>query len=140
MTVTIPQERLLSLIRRHETVGAMLAAGHSGDDYVRLSREFAELDPVAEKARVLSDTESELADAEALIADPATDREMRTLAEDERRALAKVADAALQAAEDGFVHLVQRRNGPLDFSYLAVKTSRRAGAAPVMLPQLPAAA
>ena len=63
------------------------------------------------------------------------------LAEDERRAMAKVADAALQAAEDGFVHLFQQRNGPLDFSYLAVRTSRRAGAAPAAsLPELPAAA
>jgi hypothetical protein len=63
------------------------------------------------------------------------------LAEDERRALAKVADAALQAAEDGFVHLFQQRNGPLDFSYLAVRTSRRACAAPAAPPpQLLAAA
>ena len=48
------------------------------------------------------------------------------LAEDERRALAKLADAALQAAEAGFVYLVQRRNGPFDFSYLATKASCRA--------------
>jgi peptide chain release factor 1 len=87
MTVTIPQERLHSLIRRHETVAAMLSAGHTGEDYVRLSREFAELNPVAEKARSLSEAEAELADAEALIADPETDKEMRALAEDERRAL-----------------------------------------------------
>ena len=87
MTATIPQERLRSLIRRHEAVAAMLSTGHTGDDYVRLSREFAELDPVAEKARALSDTEGELFDTEALIADPATDREMRALAEDERRTL-----------------------------------------------------
>ena len=26
-----------------------------------------------------------------------------------------------EAAEDGLVHLVQRRNGPFDFSYLAIK-------------------
>jgi peptide chain release factor 1 len=87
VTAAIPQERLRSLIRRHEAVAAMLSAGHTGDEYVRLSREFAELDPVAEKARALSDAESELADAEHLIADPATDRDMRALAEDERRAL-----------------------------------------------------
>ena len=87
VTVTIPQERLRSLIRRHENVAAMLASGQTGDDYVRLSREYAELDPVAEKARTLSDAERELAEADALIADPATDKEMRTLAEEERRAL-----------------------------------------------------
>jgi hypothetical protein len=63
------------------------------------------------------------------------------LTQDERQALARVADAALKAADDGFIHLVQRRNGPLDFSYLAVRTSRRAGIAPAAPPpQLPAAA
>jgi hypothetical protein len=46
------------------------------------------------------------------------------LAEGERRALARAADAALQAADDGLVHLVQRRNGELDFSYLAIKAAR----------------
>jgi hypothetical protein len=43
------------------------------------------------------------------------------LAERERRALTKLADAALKAAEADRVHLVQRRNGPADFSYLAIK-------------------
>ena len=56
---------------------------------MRLSRELAELDPVAEKARALADAERELAEAEALIADPATDREMRALAEDERQRAAR---------------------------------------------------
>jgi hypothetical protein len=46
------------------------------------------------------------------------------LAEGERRALARIADAALQAADDGLVHLVQRRNAPFDFSYLAIKAAR----------------
>ena len=45
------------------------------------------------------------------------------LGEDERRTVAKIADAASGAADDGLVHLVQCRNGPFDFSYLAVKTT-----------------
>ncbi len=93
MAATIPLERLRSLIHRHEAVAAMLSAGQSGGEYVRLSREFAELGPVAEKARALADAERELADAEALIADPATDRDMRSLAEDERLALRQLIEA-----------------------------------------------
>ena len=50
------------------------------------------------------------------------------LAEDERRTVAKIADAALGAAEDGLVHLVQCRNGSFDFSYIAIKARARAGA------------
>ena len=43
------------------------------------------------------------------------------LAEPERRALAKLARAARKAAEADQIHLVQHRNGPADFSYLAIK-------------------
>ena len=46
------------------------------------------------------------------------------LAEGDRRALGKTADAVFQAAEQGQVHLVQRRNGPFDFSYLAIRSIR----------------
>jgi hypothetical protein len=54
------------------------------------------------------------------------------MSDEHRRGVARVADAALQAAEDGLVHLVQRRNGPFDFSYVAVcadrgRSGRRAG-------------
>jgi peptide chain release factor 1 len=87
MAATIPQERLRSLIHRHEAVTAMLSAGPGRDEYVRLSRELAELDPVAAQARALAEAERELAEAEALIADAGTDREMRALAEEERLAL-----------------------------------------------------
>jgi hypothetical protein len=45
------------------------------------------------------------------------------LSEDERRTVAKIADAVLGAAEDRLVHLVQRRNGPFDFSYVAIKAA-----------------
>jgi hypothetical protein len=63
------------------------------------------------------------------------------LREDERRTVAKIADAVLSAAENRLVHLVQRRNGPFDFSYVAIKASCRAGAAPAAPPPpLPAAA
>jgi len=52
------------------------------------------------------------------------------LTEDDRRALARIADAVFRAAEQSQVHLVQVRKGPFDFSYLAIKAapsrSRRA--------------
>ncbi|SER14406.1 bacterial peptide chain release factor 1 (bRF-1) [Faunimonas pinastri] len=57
------------------------------DDFVKLSRELSELEPVAAKARELRAAETEFAEAEALLADPETDREMRALAEDERATL-----------------------------------------------------
>jgi hypothetical protein len=68
------------------------------------------------------------------------------LSDDHRRALAKIANAVFQAAERGEVHLVQRRNGPFDFSYVAIKAAPARGKrAPRLLPDagvddLPAAA
>ena len=53
------------------------------------------------------------------------------LPDEHRSALAKIANAVFQAAEDGQVHLVQRRNGPFDFSYVAIK------AAPVRSKRVP---
>ena len=44
-----------------------------------------------------------------------------TFREPERKRLVAVARRAIQAAEDGLVHLVQRRHGPGDYSYLAIK-------------------
>lgn len=38
--------------------------------------------------------------------------------------LARVAERALHAAEQGLVHLVQRRHGAADFAYLAVARPR----------------
>lgn len=43
---------------------------------------------------------------------------------DARRELARVAHIAWRAAEKGLVHLVQRRNGPDDFTYLAIARQR----------------
>jgi len=48
----------------------------------------------------------------------------QTPASDARRELARVARIAWRAAEKGLVHLVQRRNGPDDFSYLAIARPR----------------
>ena len=45
---------------------------------------------------------------------------------DVRRELARVARRAWWAAEQGLVHLLQRRNGPDDFTYLAIARPRTA--------------
>ena len=45
---------------------------------------------------------------------------------DARHELARVARRAWWAAKQGLVHLVQRRNGPDDFSYIAIARARTA--------------
>jgi peptide chain release factor 1 len=53
------------------------------DQYVRLSKEYAELSPVAEAVRHFTAVRREAEDLRTIIADPESDREMRGLAEGE---------------------------------------------------------
>ena len=56
------------------------------------------------------------------------------LPEPERAALKQLAARAWWAAEERLVHLVQRRNGPDDYSYIAIARPRRKGAPPDFSP------
>ena len=85
--------KLDSVLSRHRMVEAELSGQPDRDSFVRLSREFAELDPVVALVRTYRAAQSELADIESLLSDPATDPEMRSLAESERPDLqARVSD------------------------------------------------
>ena len=64
-----------------------LASGLSTDNYVKLSREFSELGPVIEAIKAYRAVAAEIADLDAMSADPATDAEMRKMAEAEMPAL-----------------------------------------------------
>ncbi|HXQ66494.1 MAG TPA: peptide chain release factor 1 [Alphaproteobacteria bacterium] len=82
------EEKLQGIVARHQDVAHSLAAGGLGvQDYVRLSKEYADLTPIVESIETLRRRSKELADLEALMGDPASDAEMRTLAEEEYRTL-----------------------------------------------------
>jgi len=85
--LALPQQKLDALLARHALVESELATNLTPDAYVRLSREFAELAPVIEAIKAYRAVTAEIADLEALIGDPATDAEMRKLAEAEKPAL-----------------------------------------------------
>jgi len=85
--IALPQQKMDALLARHAMVESELASGLGPEAYVRLSREFAELSPVVESIKAYRRTEKEIADLSALIEDPATDAEMRKLADAERHAL-----------------------------------------------------
>jgi peptide chain release factor 1 len=80
---TIPAEKLDKLVARWQTVQGALAAGADQESYVRLSREFAELDPIVATITALRGAIKERADLQALVDDPAADGEMAALAEAE---------------------------------------------------------
>src|SRR6476646_8694894 len=99
MTVTLPQAKLDALVSRLGNVEADLAAGPERDTYVKLSREFSELQPVVEAIKAYQGVESEIADLDAMLNDAATDPEMRALAETEK--------PALQARREGLAHKIR---------------------------------
>ena len=83
----IPAAKLDRLLDRFSAIEAEMASGVGGEAFVKLSREHAELAPVIETARAWRSAEADLEGTQALIADPATDSEMRGMAEEERAEL-----------------------------------------------------
>jgi peptide chain release factor 1 len=83
----LPEAKLDTLLTRHAMVEAELSRQLPAEQFVKLSREFAEIDPVVAKIKAYRKVAGELGDLEALIADPKTEAAMREMADDERKAL-----------------------------------------------------
>ncbi|QRI62658.1 peptide chain release factor 1 [Shinella sp. PSBB067] len=77
----LPVEKMRELERRFGEIEARMSAGPDSETYVRLASEYSELQPVVAKVREYEKVGGEIADLEVLLADKATDREMRDLAE-----------------------------------------------------------
>lgn len=81
----IPHEKLAKVLERFDAVQAEMNADVSPDRFVALSKEFAELQPVAEAARGLDEARRAEADAKEMLADP----EMAEMAREELDALSE---------------------------------------------------
>jgi len=79
----IPAEKLDRLVSRWETVQGTLARGADQETYVRLSREFAELDPIVATINALRSALREREGLQHLIDDPASEADVAALAEEE---------------------------------------------------------
>jgi peptide chain release factor 1 len=80
---TIPADKLDKLVSRWETVQGALASGADQETYVRLSREFAELNPIVATITALRSALREREGLQYLIDDPASETDMAALAEEE---------------------------------------------------------
>ena len=94
MTASLTEEVLVSneqidrILARAKELEQLMAQGEAdADAYVAMSKEYAELAPIAKGAAELRAVQDELDDLEALLADTETDDEMRQLAEAERTEL-----------------------------------------------------
>src|SRR5579875_2810468 len=83
----LPEAKLDILLAHHASLEAELLSQVGSERYVQITRELAELNPVIDAVKSYRATVKELNDTEALIVDPATDAEMRRMAEAEREAL-----------------------------------------------------
>ncbi|WP_313045460.1 PCRF domain-containing protein, partial [Brevundimonas sp.] len=79
----LPQARLDQVLDRFHQVEARMGAATDGAEIVRLSKEHAELKPVADAVQALARARAEADDLKAMAADP----EMAALAADELDAL-----------------------------------------------------
>ena len=79
----LPQARLEQVLDRFREVEARMSAASDGAEIVRLSKEHAELKPVADAVAALARAQAEIGELEALADDP----EMGTLAAEELAAL-----------------------------------------------------
>ncbi len=75
----IAAEKIEQIIDRFQFLEAKMADGASGSEIAALGREYAELRPVVETVTAYKDLVTQIADAEAMLADP----EMKELAEAE---------------------------------------------------------
>jgi peptide chain release factor 1 len=80
----LPDQKLNALVARHALLERELSSVLPPETYVKLSREFAELAPVVDAVKSYRAAQRELGDLTGLIADPATDTEMRSIAESEK--------------------------------------------------------
>ena len=87
--------KLDHLVARRDELAQLMSAsdGIEANDYVRLSKEYAEILPVVMCIEELRAARNEIADLAAIMVDNDSDMEMRALAEEEmRKAREKIPD------------------------------------------------
>ena len=80
----LPEHKLDALLARHQAVESDLARQVEPATYVKLSREFAELSPIVETVKRYRSIISEIEGLDDIIADAATQSEMRAMAAAEK--------------------------------------------------------
>ncbi|PTD28033.1 peptide chain release factor 1 [Sphingomonas fennica] len=98
--VSIPPARIAQIEARRDELQAMMARGDlSADRFVAVSKEYAELEPVAVAAGEVRRLRAELANLAHMIDDPESDAEIRDMAQDEAASIrARLPDAERQLA------------------------------------------
>src|SRR5438105_12171724 len=92
----LPESKLDILLAHHASLEAQLLGQVNSEEYVRITRELAELNPLIEAVKAYRAAIIEIGGIDALIADAANDPEIRAMAEAEREALTARRDELAQ--------------------------------------------
>ncbi|WP_068310501.1 peptide chain release factor 1 [Polycladidibacter hongkongensis] len=96
-------EKLDTLLSRFEQIEAEMASGPEPAVYIKLSRDYAELEPIVHTIRDLRKAEEDLEGAKLLLDDSSTDAEMRELAELEKAELEEQVEELVQKVRIGLL-------------------------------------
>src|SRR6202051_4984234 len=83
----LPEAKLDILLAHHASLEAQVLGQLNSENYVRITRELAELNPLIDAVKAYRAANAEIAGIDALIADPTTEPEMRGMAQTERETL-----------------------------------------------------
>ena len=85
------EEKLDGLIAKHDELQTLLATngGVGGEEYIRLSKEFTELDEIVKVVNKYRAAEAEIRDLQFILQEDNPDKEVKILAEEELRELMK---------------------------------------------------
>src|SRR3569833_1478966 len=84
---SLPETKLDVLLAHHASLEAELLGQLNSEKYVQITRELAELNPLIDAVKAYRGARAEIVGAEQLLADSATDPEMRGMAEAELETL-----------------------------------------------------
>ena len=84
---SVPKEKLDRVVERWLAIQDELNHGVSQAQFAKLNKEFSDLSPLVKKIQDLRKAEAEVEDLEAMIADPASDKEMVDMAYAEKAEL-----------------------------------------------------
>src|SRR5258708_35223079 len=83
----LPEAKLDILLAHHASLESQLLGQVNAENYVRMTRELAELNPLVDAVKAYRAANAEIAGIDALVADPATEPDMGVMAQAERTAL-----------------------------------------------------
>src|SRR6266852_2938271 len=124
----LPEAKLDILLAHHASLEAQLLGQVNSENYVRITRELAELNPLIDAVKAYRAANAELAGIDALIADPATEPDMRGMAEAERETLQARSVELAQQIRVAVLPEVEEVDVDIKSDDLRIETMRSQGA------------